>query len=68
MCFPIYVSVCVVYFMYDLLVNCLLNVFAICVAEPSVLFPSYARFVCLCEGYDFKVLTLRSRDRMRLVL
>ena len=32
--FPIYVSVCVVYF--NVLVNCLLNAFAICVGEVIV--------------------------------
>ena len=34
-CVPVYVSVCFVCFMF-LLVNCLLNAFAICVGEVSV--------------------------------
>ena len=36
MWFPIYVSVCVVCFMFECLVNCLLNAFAICVYEVNV--------------------------------
>ena len=35
-CFPIYVSVCFVCFMFELLVNCLLNAFAICVGVVNV--------------------------------
>ena len=36
MCFPIYVYHCVAWFMFDVLVNCLLNAFAICVGEVFV--------------------------------
>ena len=35
-CFPIYVSVCFVCLCLTVLVNCLLNAFAICVGEVNV--------------------------------
>ena len=36
MCFPGYVSACVVCFVYDHVCGCLLNAFAICVGEETV--------------------------------
>ena len=64
-CFPIYESVCVL--CVTVLVNCLLNVFAICVGEVIVFSLKVGVFLCVVLFFRWLVHVLSSKEYVYFV-